>query len=414
MRSFSVCGDAPQLSVRDEPATSTKSLQVDGTSIRVYSSGRAFVAQGLPTVVFENGLGSDIDSWGSLLVRVAEFAPVFAYDRRGIGGSEATTYRPTPGNVTRLLHALLLEAAVKPPYVLVGFSLGGAYVRMYAALHQDEVAGIVYVDPLDFTETRNDTLASFIEAGYGEAEMKEFEEAFDRYAREGLTPPMVAEWEELKTLLLDSYSDYARAAPTPRVPQVLLASARDRPPFSKFTFDFEAWARVADRQRLRRQLDWILSTPDGHFAATSSSPHKIHGNDQDLVVWAIRRLVFPDIAKRLRALIDVGEVDSISAEYRCAKAIYPPTNLSDDILNQLGYDLLLVDRMEEALRVFRLNVEEFPDAWNPYDSLGEAYMVHGDVELAILNYQQSLALNPNNTNAVNRLRELQNRLAHHH
>ncbi len=78
-------------------------------------------------------------------------------------------------------------------------------------------------------------------------------------------------------------------------------------------------------------------------------------------------------------------------------------------LNSLGYALLGAERVEEAIEVFVLNVEAYPDASNPYDSLGEAYMVHGDKELAIENYKKSLELNPNNENAIEMLKRLEGR-----
>ncbi len=63
-------------------------------------------------------------------------------------------------------------------------------------------------------------------------------------------------------------------------------------------------------------------------------------------------------------------------------------------------------RVEEAIAVFELNVEAYPAAFNTYDSLGEAYMTHGDTELAIRNYEKSLELNPENTNATDMLQRL--------
>ena len=75
-------------------------------------------------------------------------------------------------------------------------------------------------------------------------------------------------------------------------------------------------------------------------------------------------------------------------------------------LNNLGYMLLGKDMIIEAIEIFKLNVEEYPDASNPYDSLGEAYMIEGQKELAIKNYEKSLELNPNNTSAVKILEEL--------
>lgn len=76
-------------------------------------------------------------------------------------------------------------------------------------------------------------------------------------------------------------------------------------------------------------------------------------------------------------------------------------------LNQVGYGLLEKGRTEDALTVLRLNTEEFPDQWNPWDSLGEALAAAGRTEEAIRAYERSLALNPANGGgqaAVRRLR----------
>lgn len=78
-------------------------------------------------------------------------------------------------------------------------------------------------------------------------------------------------------------------------------------------------------------------------------------------------------------------------------------------VNTLGYRLLRSDKAAEAIEVFKRYVELHPESSNAYDSLGEAYMVHGDTKLAIRNYEKSLELNPNNTNAVEKLEELRAR-----
>ena len=82
--------------------------------------------------------------------------------------------------------------------------------------------------------------------------------------------------------------------------------------------------------------------------------------------------------------------------------------LNENQMNQLGYDLLYgAHRPQEAIAVFKLNVEDYPQSFNVYDSLGEAYMVNNEKELAIKNYQKSLELNPNNTSGVEALKRLQ-------
>ncbi|MES2606784.1 MAG: alpha/beta fold hydrolase, partial [Pseudomonadota bacterium] len=78
---------------------------------------------------------------------VSEFATTIAYDRAGTGGSSDGAL-PRDGRQAALeLHAALQNSGVPPPYVLVGHSLGGLYVRIYAAMYPQEVAALVLVDP---------------------------------------------------------------------------------------------------------------------------------------------------------------------------------------------------------------------------------------------------------------------------
>jgi tetratricopeptide (TPR) repeat protein len=60
----------------------------------------------------------------------------------------------------------------------------------------------------------------------------------------------------------------------------------------------------------------------------------------------------------------------------------------------------------EAVRIFSLNVEAYPASFNVYDSYGEGLMYAGDTAQAIINYEKSLKINPDNTNAVNILEQL--------
>jgi CubicO group peptidase (beta-lactamase class C family) len=82
-------------------------------------------------------------------------------------------------------------------------------------------------------------------------------------------------------------------------------------------------------------------------------------------------------------------------------------NFSESELNMLGYYLLEnKKKTEDAIEIFKLNLEVYPKYANGYDSLAEAYMQSGKKDLAIKNYAKSLELDPNNTNAVEKLNEL--------
>jgi 3-oxoadipate enol-lactonase len=75
-------------------------------------------------------------------------------------------------------------------------------------------------------------------------------------------------------------------------------------------------------------------------------------------------------------------------------------------MNILGYQRLQSGKTKEAIELFKLNVLAFPRSANTYDSLGEAYMKNGEKDLAIFNYNKSLELNPNNQNAIEKLKQL--------
>ncbi len=75
-------------------------------------------------------------------------------------------------------------------------------------------------------------------------------------------------------------------------------------------------------------------------------------------------------------------------------------------MNRSGYQLINQNKLKEAIEIFKMNVELYPEAWNVYDSLGEGYMLLGKKELAIKYYEKSLEINPDNTNGVAMLERL--------
>ena len=96
------------------------------------------------------------------------------------------------------------------------------------------------------------------------------------------------------------------------------------------------------------------------------------------------------------------------AQYRDLKAKQSATyEFAEPELNGLGYQLLRSGKPKDAIEIFKLNVEAYPQASNTYDSLAEAYMTVNERELAIQNYKKSIELNPNNTNAIEVVKKLE-------
>src|SRR5512137_2959649 len=102
--------------------------------------------RGKPTVILESGARGGI-GWQSTRKQIAQFAQVITYDRAGTGQSEPGPEPRDARTIARDLHAALQRAAVKPPYVLVGQSLGGLYAQVFAAEYPQETAALVLVDP---------------------------------------------------------------------------------------------------------------------------------------------------------------------------------------------------------------------------------------------------------------------------
>lgn len=96
--------------------------------------------------MLDAGLGGGGLDWSLVQPEVAKFARVCSYDRAGFGWSEAGVRPRTSQQIVKELHALLGNAGVQAPYVLVGHSIAGIHVQLYAGLYPDEVAGMVLVD----------------------------------------------------------------------------------------------------------------------------------------------------------------------------------------------------------------------------------------------------------------------------
>lgn len=113
------------------------------------------------------------------------------------------------------------------------------------------------------------------------------------------------------------------------------------------------------------------------------------------------------IAEIMSKTILQKDVAAAVGQYRELKATRPNEyDFREEELNTLGYQMLQLSKVAEAIEIFKLNVEAYPTGFNTYDSLGEAYMVQGNNELAIINYKKSLELNPKNTGATMALERL--------
>lgn len=101
---------------------------------------------GSPTVILEAGSGVPWYQWGPVQRAAAQYARVCSYDRAGYGLSELGPNPRTGKIIAEELQTLLRAAQIQPPYLLVGHSLGGMFIRVFEALYPEQVIGLILVD----------------------------------------------------------------------------------------------------------------------------------------------------------------------------------------------------------------------------------------------------------------------------
>ena len=118
------------------------------------------------------------------------------------------------------------------------------------------------------------------------------------------------------------------------------------------------------------------------------------------------RMPAQSIADKLADVIKEDGIEAAVGQFNQLKDEKELFVLKESEMNQLGYSYLSLNQVDEALAVFKLNVEAFPKSGNVYDSYGEALLKKGDKEAAIINYKKAVELDPANSGAVKVLKDL--------
>jgi len=130
------------------------------------------------------------------------------------------------------------------------------------------------------------------------------------------------------------------------------------------------------------------------------------GGNQPALAW-LKYESYKSPGRVLLKNILAKGADAALGEYRqWRQGRAPGEVVNENQMNRIGYDLLGAKRVKDAIEVFKLNVADYPQSANVYDSLGEAYKVNGDRELAIKNYERSVELDPKNTHGIEVLKTL--------
>lgn len=253
---------------------------------------------GSPTVILEAGFRTRADLWSDDLIQpdaprtmvlpgVAEFTRVCAYDRPGtatVRDGELLTSRSDPAPMPRTaedavadLHALLEAASIPGPYVLVGHSFGGLFMRLYAATYPEDVVGMVLVDA--FSEAMEDEMTP------------EQWAAYDAIFQP--VPPQLADYEDLEFTELDRSVDQVReaAAATPLRPIPLVVISRGQAMAMPEDLPGGLSGQMLEDAWQTAQAGLAALLPDARHVIATESEHYIQLQQPELVIAAVREAV---------------------------------------------------------------------------------------------------------------------------
>jgi pimeloyl-ACP methyl ester carboxylesterase len=353
-----------------------KYVLVDGHKMYYLVEGKGPVA-----VIFESGHDDDHSAWTEIFSSISKLTRVVSYDRLGMGKSQPSDKARTYSQIAIELYEMLKQARIPPPYILVGHSMGGAVIRAFANLYQDETKGLVMLDP--FNEFESNAIPK---------KALEYEVMMMDSMMKRKPSTVQAEFNFLRSELLNGFPQLSSYSFTD-IPTVLMIAGSDRPP---------GW--VKNGCDLFQQK--VIGLSDARLIVLPQSPHYIQNYDPTSVIENIKRVLYPNATVILKKTYKEKGADSTVALYKKMKRNYPQGLLTEAILNSLGYAALTSNDLGGAIHLFALNVSLYPASANAYDSLGEAFMVSGKKKEAIKNYEKSLALNPANTNAEEMLKKL--------
>ena len=288
-----------------------------------------------PNVILESGAGGNV-GWQNTRKQIAQFAQVITYDRAGIGQSEPGPEPRDARTIARELHAALHRAGVAPPYVLVGQSLGGLYVQVFAAEYSRETAGLVLVDP---THASTELCLSIdqVQAWYvihqpddwprvqaacrGAPGLQDFlackyklMETFIESVPEPRRSEMRGEWwtmiaqiigpnphwdldgggRQEAAVIAESIRQAIAARPLPKVPTILLAAGKTdlyKMPADGLTPNVLALQEESRRWRRAAYQKWIDDTPRAKLVIVEGSGHDIESERPQAVIAAVREVL---------------------------------------------------------------------------------------------------------------------------
>lgn len=384
--------------LQDSPGQKAQ-IRIDSGFVEV-SGGKLYyemAGTGEFAVLLHDGMVSH-EIWDYQFPLLAKYYSVIRYDRRGYGKSSDPE---APYSDIEDLNELFLNLNIEKA-VLFGISSGGGRVIDFTLKYPDKVKSMILVGAVvggygytSHMTYRGGHLKSPEEMADPEKAAKYFvwEDPYEIYSENIAAKQMIA--EILKRNMHRPFNRQYNKPPERiaarflneiKVPCLVMVGEHDIP-------DVHSHAGVIQFGIPGARREVILNS--GHLVPFEQ-PDEFNNS-------AFRFLRRNEFFSRLNN----GGVREAEDYFYATYNTEPSVPLFGEAeMNQLGYRFLQEGKVKEAVRLFTLNVISYPDSWNVYDSLGEAYLKDGQTDNAVNNYEKSLKLNPGNENAIRFLDEI--------
>jgi pimeloyl-ACP methyl ester carboxylesterase len=244
--------------------------------------------EGSVAVIIDVGLGDQSNNWRTVLTRIAQVARVVTYDRAGYGQSEMGPLPRSSERVAEELKKLLEAASIPGPYILVGHSLGGLNMQVYAGKYPADAAGMVLLDPPPLSWLLDDSYPEL--KAMAEQMTEQWETAADQMEQseneadkaQAMFLRIVA--SEHREMFGSSAKAGAAITNFGDIPLIVIASGRTNPMFGDVAEEYQAFWVEQSR---------VLASKSsrGKFLLLEESSHNIYADEPEQVIEAILSLV---------------------------------------------------------------------------------------------------------------------------
>ncbi len=229
------------------------------------------IGRGKPCIIFLNGFGARIASWKKVIPDIADVGTLLLYNRAGIGKSSKATTKQSGDVVIATLREVLKSLQLAPPYIIVGWSIGGLFANLFARMYPSETQAVVFVESSSSNPDEVKTLLAHV------SPLVKMIERLEKFIYRLF--PNSGNWEY--SLIEESRALVRGAGVFPEIPIVVLSGAKT------------SWLRSKSLAEAGAALDGELAalTSSGRHIISVKSGHVLGWTEPELVIDAIRSVI---------------------------------------------------------------------------------------------------------------------------